>query len=99
VSGDILIVVLAIAAAWSMGHHYAGAVVGPAYGAHAVKMYAGIALAGIFVILGALVTPVVATYVMLAPLTGIYADVALFSLVVMTNVTTYLKVPTSTIQL
>src|SRR5271157_1108055 len=70
---DIVLLVLAIAAAWSMGHHYAGAVVGPAYGSRVVRMYAGIALAGVFVMVGSLVTPVVSTYVSLAPLEGIYA--------------------------
>ena len=94
-----LTLVLAIAAAWSMGHHYSGAVVGPAYGSRATGMYSGIILAGVFVMVGALATSVVSTYVSLANLGNEYNLVALFSLVLMTNLTTYLKVPTSTIQL
>ena len=91
--------VLAVAAAWSMGHHYAGAVVGPAFGSRSMGMYQGIVLAGVFVMVGSLATGVVSTYVSLASIPGIYNAVALFSLVLMANVTTYLKIPTSTIQL
>ncbi len=94
-----LTLILAVAAAWSMGHHYSGAVVGPAFGSRATGMYSGIALAGVFVVVGALATGVVSTYVSLASLGGTYDLVALFSLVAMANLTTYLKVPTSTIQL
>ena len=35
----LLTFVLTIAAAWSMGHHYSGAVVGPTFGSRAVAMY------------------------------------------------------------
>jgi PiT family inorganic phosphate transporter len=91
--------VLAIAAAWSMGHHYSGAVVGPAYGSRSIGMYSGILLAGVFVIVGSLATSVVSTYVSLAKLSGTEDVIVLSSLTLMTNVTTYLKVPTSTIQL
>jgi inorganic phosphate transporter, PiT family len=94
-----LTLVLAVAAAWSMGHHYSGAVVGPAYGSKSVGMYAGIALAGVFVVVGSLATGVVQTYVSLANISGVYDVIVLFSLTLMANVTTYLKVPTSTIQL
>ncbi|MGH2638867.1 MAG: inorganic phosphate transporter, partial [Rhabdochlamydiaceae bacterium] len=95
----ILTLALAIAAGWSMGHHYSGAVVGPAFGSRAIHMYSGILLAGILVVIGSLATRVISTYVSLAKMGGIYEVVVLFSLVLMTNVTTYLKVPTSTIQL
>lgn len=96
---DWLTLVLAVAAAWSMGHHYSGAVVGPAFGSKAVAMYLGIALAGVFVVLGSLATNVVSTYASLADVSGAYNLAALSSLVLMANLTTYLKVPTSTIQL
>jgi phosphate/sulfate permease len=62
-------------------------------------MYAGIIIAGVLVMIGSLATNVVSTYVSLAKIGGIYNVVALFSLTLMANVTTYLKVPTSTIQL
>lgn len=94
-----LILILAIAASWSMGHHYSGAVVGPAFGSKAIHMYPGILLAGAFVVIGSLATSVISTYVSLANIGGTYEVVVLFSLVLMTNVTTYFKVPTSTIQL
>ena len=94
-----LTLLLAVAAAWSMGHHYSGAVVGPAFGSKSIGMYAGIIIAGVLVMLGSLATNVVSTYVSLAKIGGIYNVVALFSLTLMANVTTYLKIPTSTIQL
>lgn len=96
---DSLTLILAVAAAWSLGHHYSGAVVGPAFGAKALTMYSGIFLSGVLVVIGALATNVVSTYVNLAKIGGIYNLAALGSLVLMANVTTYLKVPTSTIQL
>jgi len=94
-----LTLVLAIAAAWSLGHHYSGAVVGPAFGSRAITMYSGIVIAGVLVVVGALATSVVSTYVSLSSITGIYNIAVLSSLVLMANVTTFLKVPTSTIQL
>jgi inorganic phosphate transporter, PiT family len=94
-----LTLVLAVAAAWSMGHHYSGAVVGPAFGSRALGMYSGIVLAGVFVMVGSLATGVVSTYVSLASLPEAYNLAPLFSLVLMANLTTYLKIPTSTIQL
>jgi inorganic phosphate transporter, PiT family len=96
---DGLTLVLAIAAAWSLGHHYSGAVVGPAFGSKAIHMYPAIILAGILVVVGALLTSVVSTYASLTSVSGLYNVAALSSLVLMANVTTYLKVPTSTIQL
>jgi len=96
---DGLTLVLAIIAAWSLGHHYSGAVVGPAFGSKAIHMYSGIIFAGVLVVVGALATSVISTYVSLANISGLYNVAALASLVLMANVTTYLKVPTSTIQL
>lgn len=95
----IATLVLAVAAAWSMGHHYSGAVVGPAFGSKAIHMYSGILLAVILVVIGSLATRVISTYVSLSNIGGVYEVVVLFSLVLMANLTTYLKVPTSTIQL
>jgi inorganic phosphate transporter, PiT family len=88
-----------MAAAWSMGHHYSGAVVGPAFGSRVITMYQGIIIAGVFVVIGSLATNVVSTYVSLANVTGAFNLATLASLVVMANVTTFLKIPTSTIQL
>jgi PiT family inorganic phosphate transporter len=82
-----------------MGHHYSGAVLGPAFGSKSLGMLTGIVSAGFFVVLGALLSPVVSTYVSLASLRDVSALAVLTSFVGMTNLTTYLKVPTSTIQL
>lgn len=96
---DYALIVLGLIAAWSMGHHYAGAVVGPAYGSRSLTMYTAILISGAFVIIGALATRVVTTYVSLAAVPPLFQTAALLSLVIMTNVTTFLKIPTSTIQL
>ncbi len=96
---DYALIALGLVAAWSMGHHYAGAVVGPAYGSRSLAMYTAILISGAFVILGAVSTRVVTTYVSLALVPPLYQTAALLSLVIMTNVTTFLKIPTSTIQL
>jgi phosphate/sulfate permease len=51
------------------------------------------------VILGAVLSNVVQTYANLAKVGGEYSVVVLISFILMSNVTTYLKIPTSTIQL
>ena len=94
-----MLIALGLAAAWSMGHHYAGAVVGPAYGSRSLTMYVAILVSGAFVIIGAVSTRVVMTFVSLTEVAPLYQTAALLSLVIMTNVTTFLKIPTSTIQL
>jgi PiT family inorganic phosphate transporter len=96
---DELILVLALVAAWSMGHHYSGAVVGTAFGSRSITLSRGLLISGLLVILGAVLSNVVQTYANLARVEGDYSVVVLLSFVLMSNVTTYLKVPTSTIQL
>ena len=96
---DALTVVLALVAAWSMGHHYSGAVVGTAFGSRSITMRRGLLILGAAVILGAVLSTVVQTYANLAKVSGEYVVIVLFSFILMSNVTTYLKVPTSTIQL
>jgi len=96
---DVLTVVLALVAAWSMGHHYSGAVVGTAFGSRSITMRRGLLISGLLVILGAVLSTVVQTYANLAKVSGEYGVIVLFSFILMSNVTTYLEVPTSTIQL
>ena len=96
---DGAIVVLALVAAWSMGHHYSGAVVGTAFGSKSISLRKGLFVSGLLVILGAALSNVVQTYANLAKVGGEYSVVVLISFILMSNVTTYLKIPTSTIQL
>jgi|GEM_PF-1711252 PiT family inorganic phosphate transporter len=96
---DGSIIVLALVAAWSMGHHYSGAVVGTAFGSKSITLRKGLIVSGLFVILGAVLSNVVQTYANLAKVGGEYSVVVLISFILMSNVTTYLKIPTSTIQL
>jgi phosphate/sulfate permease len=53
----------------------------------------------LLVILGAVLSNVVQTYANLAKVGGEYSVVVLISFILMSNLTTYLKIPTSTIQL
>ena len=96
---DGSIIVLALVAAWSMWHHYSGAVVGTAFGSKSITLRKGLIVSGLFVILGAVLSNVVQTYANLAKVGGEYSVVVLISFILMSNVTTYLKIPTSTIQL
>ncbi len=96
---EAAVVVLALVAAWSMGHHYSGAVVGTAFGSKSITLGRGLLISGLLVILGAALSTVVQTYANLAKVGGEYSVVVLISFVLMSNVTTYLKIPTSTIQL
>jgi hypothetical protein len=62
-----------------MGHHYSGAVVGPAFGSKAIHMYySGILLAGILVVIGSLATHVISTYASLSNIGEVYEVVVLF---------------------
>jgi phosphate/sulfate permease len=81
--------------AWSMGHHYAGAVVGPAFGGGAVSLYRGLYMASVFVVIGSLATPVVGTYASLAGISTAGFFVAMLS----ASIATWLRIPTSTIQI
>jgi PiT family inorganic phosphate transporter len=96
---EILVGVLALIAAWSMGHHYSGAVVGTAFGSKSISLGKGLLISGLLCIVGAALSSVVQTYAGLAKVGGEYSVIVLISFVLMSNVTTYLKIPTSTIQL
>ena len=82
-----------------MGHHYSGAVVGTAFGSKSITLRKGLLVSGLLVILGAALSNVVQTYANLAKVGGEYSVVVLISFILMSNVTTFLKIPTSTIQL
>jgi len=99
---EILVVLALITSAffaWSMGHHYAGAVVGPAVGGGAITIKKGLLVAGALVLIGSLVSPVVKTYVQLTNLRPAGHYSALLSAAATTTLATYAKIPTSTIQL
>jgi PiT family inorganic phosphate transporter len=82
-----------------MGHHYAGAVVGPAFGGGAVSLYRGLYMASVFVVIGSIATPVVGTYASLAGLSTAGFFVAMLSASIATSIATWLRIPTSTIQI
>ncbi len=94
-----LLVLSTILFSFSMGYHYAGAVVGTAYGGRAVGLRLGLIAASIFILAGTLATPVSKTYSDLysGSYDG-YSSILLGSFVA-TSIATYLKIPTSTIQI
>jgi PiT family inorganic phosphate transporter len=96
---DILVAFLGVLAAWRMGYHYSEAVMGIAFGSKSIGIPAGVVISGIFVLFGSMATSVVSTYLSLARIGGVYAASVLGVFVIMTNATTYLKIPTSPIQL
>jgi len=98
-AGLELLALSTILFSFSMGYHYAGAVVGSAYGGRAVRLRLGLVMASVLVLIGTLATPVSRTYSNLysGSFDG-YSSILLGSFIA-TSIATYLKIPTSTIQI
>lgn len=94
-----LLILSTILFSFSMGYHYAGAVVGSAYGGRAVGLRLGLVVSSVLVLIGTLVTPVSRTYSNLysGSFDG-YSSILLGSFIA-TSIATYFKIPTSTIQI
>jgi len=96
---ETLLMIAACFFAASMGYHYAGAVVGPAYGGGAIPLRLGLLSSALLVVIGSLATPVVYTYVALADLDDKGYLSSLLASSITTTIATYARVPTSTIQI
>ncbi|MEM4970258.1 MAG: inorganic phosphate transporter [Sulfolobales archaeon] len=96
---EMLLVLTACFFAASMGYHYAGAIVGPAYGGKAISLKLGLMVSALLVIIGSLATPVIYTYIKLAQLDNREYLSSLLASAIATTIATYIKVPTSTIQI
>lgn len=96
---ELLLILAACFFAISMGYHYAGAIVGPAYGGGAIPLRLGLLVSAFLVVVGSMVTPVVRTYVELAQLDDRGYFSSLLASAIATTIATYAKVPTSTIQI
>ena len=82
-----------------MGYHYAGAIVGPGYGGGAIFLKLGLIFSALLVVLGSLATPVIYTHIRLVQLDDREYFSSLLASVIATTIATYVKVPTSTIQI
>lgn len=89
--------------AWAMGSHYSGAVMGTAYGAGVLSLRQALALAAVFAFIGSVAVSVnvIDTYAYGLVTTASPVDIAaaLLAAAVVTTISTYFKLPTSTIQI
>ncbi len=88
--------------AWSMGSHYTGSVMGTAYGSGVLSLRRALMLAAVFTLIGSVsasinVVDTYANVVSQAPAIDVAA--AQLAAAVVTTISTYLKLPTSTIQI
>ena len=101
----ILLVILAVAFAWSMGAHYTGAVMGMPHASHAIRMGPALGLMAILTVIGATLASggvqktVGLTIVDSQSVSIVAATVMVLSAAILTTVYTYYKIPSSTIQI
>lgn len=99
---SILVLASSALFAWSMGSHYTGAVMGTAYGAGILSIRKAQILASIAVIIGSALASVnvIDTYTFLVPQASPMDIAAVqISAAIVTTISTYFKLPTSTIQI
>lgn len=101
----ILLIVLSLAFAWSMGAHYTGAVMGMPYGSHSIRLWPALVSLAILTVLGAtFLSHGVQQTVGLHIVNPHRVDARMllvieFGAFLLTTTYTYFKVPTSTIQI
>ena len=104
-AGDIVLVVLALGFAWSIGAHYTGACMGMPYGSGSIRLWPALLLMAPLALLGAALAShrvelTVGLHILrAAAVTPVGASLILGVAFLLTTVYTALKVPTSTIQL
>jgi len=99
---DILLLFSSAFFAWNMGSHYAGSVAGTAYGSKALPMSWLLVITAMFTVVGSGVGSlgVVGTYsALLRGATGLDIAAAQMAAAIVTAVATFLRLPTSTIQI
>lgn len=100
---QIVVFVFSALFAWSMGSHYSGAVMGAAYGSGVISLRTALLLGAALALIGSVTASVnvIDTYahglVRTAPTVCIAA--ALLASAVVSTISTYFKLPTSTIQI
>lgn len=101
----IFLIVVGLAFAWSMGAHYTGAVMGMPYGSRSIRLWPALGLMAVMTTLGATFASHRVQYTVglhivdAARVTIAEAIIIVLSAVILTTIYTYLKVPTSTIQI
>ena len=101
----IILVAVALLFAWSMGAHYTGAVMGMPYASRAIRMWPALVTMGFLTVVGATTasggvqTTVGLDIVDARTVTIVAATVMVLSAAVLTTVYTYVKIPSSTIQI
>ncbi len=101
----IILLVVSLAFAWSMGAHYTGAVMGMPFASRAIAMWPALTLMAVLTVLGATllssgVQLTVGSRIVDPHAIGIVAaTVMVLSAAVLTTIYTYKKIPTSTIQI
>lgn len=100
---DIVLLASSALFAWSMGSHYSGAVMGAAYGARVISLGRALLLAAGLALLGGATASVnvIDTYahglVHAPPI--VYVAAAMLASAIVTTISTYFRLPTSTIQI
>jgi PiT family inorganic phosphate transporter len=101
----IILVLVALAFAWSMGAHYTGAVMGMPFASRAIRLWPALGTMAVLTILGATfaserVQTTVGLGIVAAPtVTLLAATVMVLSAAILTTIYTYYKIPSSTIQI
>lgn len=101
----VILIVLSLAFAWSMGAHYTGAVMGMPYASHSIRLWPALGTMAVLVVIGAsLASRGVQQTVGLGIVDRAHVDARMlvvveFGAFLLTTVYTYYKVPTSTIQI
>ena len=101
----LVLLVVALSFAWSMGAHYTGAVMGMPYASRAIQMAPALVIMGALTIVGAATasggvqTTVGLRIVDARTVTIVAATVMVLSAAILTTVYTYYKIPSSTIQI
>jgi PiT family inorganic phosphate transporter len=101
----VILIILSMAFAWSMGAHYTGAVMGMPFASKSISMWPALITLAVFTIAGAAlashgVQQTVGLRIVDGPLLSTRMLVVIeFGAFVLTTVYTYFKVPTSTIQI
>jgi PiT family inorganic phosphate transporter len=102
---SILLVVVVLAFAWSMGAHYTGACMGMPYASRSVRLWPALIAMGVLTFLGATFAShrvemtVGHDIVNASRVTPVAALVIVAAAFLLTSVYTYLRIPTSTIQI
>ena len=101
----VVLVVVSLAFAWSMGAHYTGAVMGMPFSVHAIRLWPALGGVALLTVIGATaashgVQQTVGLHIIdSARVDALMATIIVFGAFALTTIYTYYKVPTSTIQI